>query len=353
MLKPINPDIATLIGFALEAILYGFYVLLFLVSLVFLVFRRSSRDLNAPLVTASCLLFTLCTTHFIIQFEHYVIHLRSVGVKGFSSETIPLGAGDFLLSVADFVGDLVLIYRCWLVWGKNYWVIIIPTLTALAGFICGCITFHIVLAVGLDHQVPPKNLFQIGTALFALPLCTNIIITALIVGRILYMGHTTQSKMSRETRLNMTHSTGANTMRLIYHSAGIVVESGVLYLLAQLVLVVLFSMENPAYKVVGYPIIQIYGIAPTLILCRVGMGISSERKFETTGADIPSFRGHSRRTVGTGGTFVDTHNDEFIAADAVLNGMDGTMPKLNLSSETQEHIELSFKTNPSGKPGLS
>lgn len=29
---------------------------------------------------------------------------------------------------------MVLLYRCWLVWGKNYYIIILPFLTALAGF---------------------------------------------------------------------------------------------------------------------------------------------------------------------------------------------------------------------------
>ncbi|GJJ06125.1 hypothetical protein Clacol_000314 [Clathrus columnatus] len=140
-------------------------------------------------------------------------------------------------------------------------------------------------------------------------------------------------------------------MRLIYHSAEIVVESGVLYLLAQLVLVVLFAMENPAYKVLGYPIIQIYGIAPTLIFCRVGMGISSERKFATTGGDIPSFRLHSRRTGGTGDTFMEEGST---TVGAVMNGSkDETTRKVNLSSDTQEDFELAFKANPSNEPMLT
>jgi hypothetical protein len=41
---------------------------------------------------------------------------------------------NLLSSVADLLGDLILLYRCWLVWGKNYYVIVLPLLTALAGF---------------------------------------------------------------------------------------------------------------------------------------------------------------------------------------------------------------------------
>ena len=29
------------------------------------------------------------------------------------------------------MGELILIYRCWVLWSKNYWVILIPTLIAI------------------------------------------------------------------------------------------------------------------------------------------------------------------------------------------------------------------------------
>ena len=29
------------------------------------------------------------------------------------------------------MGELILIYRCWVLWSKNYWVILIPTLAAI------------------------------------------------------------------------------------------------------------------------------------------------------------------------------------------------------------------------------
>lgn len=52
----------------------------------------------------------------------------------FGNETPALMAANLLSSVADLVGDLLLLYRCWFVWGKNFYVIILPLLTALGGF---------------------------------------------------------------------------------------------------------------------------------------------------------------------------------------------------------------------------
>ena len=37
------------------------------------------------------------------------------------------------ISLTDFIGEVILIYRCWLLWSKNYWIIILPSLTAIAG----------------------------------------------------------------------------------------------------------------------------------------------------------------------------------------------------------------------------
>jgi hypothetical protein len=55
----------------------GLYFVLFVDSLAFLVWRRRSRTLDVPLVAATCLLFVFCTTHWIIQFVHFVNHLVS------------------------------------------------------------------------------------------------------------------------------------------------------------------------------------------------------------------------------------------------------------------------------------
>lgn len=37
------------------------------------------------------------------------------------------------MSVADFFGDLILIYRCWIIWEKKYYVIVLPVLSSAAG----------------------------------------------------------------------------------------------------------------------------------------------------------------------------------------------------------------------------
>lgn len=59
---------------------------------------------------------------------------QAIGVHDFAAETKPLVGADLFISLADLIGDGILIYRCWIIWGKNHLIIIIPSLCAVGGF---------------------------------------------------------------------------------------------------------------------------------------------------------------------------------------------------------------------------
>lgn len=122
--------------------------------MVLLLGRRKGglESINVPIVTVSCILFAACTTHFGLGFNHLttlvsslgISHLcvltpsrpflqEAVGIEGYANETNPLIGADLLVSVCDLLGDFILIYRCWILWGRNYWVTVLPTLCAIAG----------------------------------------------------------------------------------------------------------------------------------------------------------------------------------------------------------------------------
>jgi hypothetical protein len=84
----------------------------------------------------------------------------------------------------------------------------------------------------------------LGLAAYILPLCTNVIVTALIAGRIWYM--------MREIRdADMPTKTGRAAIDII-------VESGMLYLAIQLVFVILFALRLPAQAITARMAVQIY-----------------------------------------------------------------------------------------------
>ena len=51
-------------------------------------------------------------------------------VKHANEKILPVS--DLFILVTDFIGELILIYRCWLLWSRNYWVIILPSLILIA-----------------------------------------------------------------------------------------------------------------------------------------------------------------------------------------------------------------------------
>jgi hypothetical protein len=97
------------------------------------------------------------------------------------------------------------------------------------------------------NSLPPFVL-PLDLAAFSLPLGTNVIVTTLITARIWYLS----PRKARNMR-SAQSPTGTGQAAI-----NIVVESGMLYLAVQLVLVVLFSIEHPAQGIVAAIAVQIY-----------------------------------------------------------------------------------------------
>ena len=94
----------------------------------------------------------------------------------------------------------------------------------------------------------PPSLVPLGLAWFTLPFCATVMITTLIAVGIWYLSPR-RARNSRGARFPV------DTSRPVID---IVVESGMVYLAAQLVFVVLFSIRHPAQGVVAVNAVQIY-----------------------------------------------------------------------------------------------
>ncbi|KAI0754396.1 hypothetical protein C8Q80DRAFT_1226442 [Daedaleopsis nitida] len=260
----LSNDLSALVGFGCEAVCWRTYLVLFLASVILLLRRART---NIPVFIANFVLFVSCTAHFAIEFNHFYTTLGGTGVEGFANETPQLIGADILISLSDFVGDLILVYRCWVIWNKSFWVVFLPLLTATAGFACILVVAHFVLMLSPSSPVPPAAIVPLGTAGYVLPLATNIMTTALIVAKLWLTAYNAQRRIG--DRL-------PGAVHAAQRAVAIIVESGLLYLVTQLVFVVLFALGHPAQAIVAVVAVQIYGIAPTLIVIRVALGISSE-----------------------------------------------------------------------------
>ncbi|KAI0284116.1 hypothetical protein BC826DRAFT_168598 [Russula brevipes] len=239
---------AVMSGLICEAFLYGCYTILFVVS-VYLTFKRSSdqNGINKHIFIISIFLYLICTVHFALELVHFYTVVKNGGMEVSRDEVALLTAADVLVAIADFIGQLILIYRCWLLWSKNFLVIILPTLTAITSLLCVSVALHsVVLIHPMTNLTPP--LIRLSLAGFVLPLCTNVLVTTLIAARIWYISPRKMSDL-----LGRRVPTGPARAAI-----DIVVESGVLYLAVQLVFVTLLAIRHPAQAIVGPMAVQIY-----------------------------------------------------------------------------------------------
>lgn len=177
-------DKAGIISTVIEGVLYGFSLFMFGITLWVLLYRRSKKSVNRPMVIVAILLFAVSTAHLGVDIHRIILGLvdnrnHSDGPAMWFAD---LSQFTFLLkgvtySFQTILGDGVVIYRCYMVWQSIY-VIIFP-LTMLSG-----------LAVASARSIwacsqansPPGGIFSQQTgqwikAAYASTLSTNLIST--------------------------------------------------------------------------------------------------------------------------------------------------------------------------------
>ena len=107
---------------------------------------------------------------------------------------------------------------------------------------------HYVVTLDPTSPTPPKPMLPLTLAGYSLPLCTNVMATALIIARIWYLSRPTPG------------AEGAfRSARAISRSAmATIVESGALYFAAQLTYVVTIAIPHPSEGIIAVMALQIY-----------------------------------------------------------------------------------------------
>ncbi|KAF7335781.1 hypothetical protein MVEN_02234100 [Mycena venus] len=134
-------DQAQLIGTFLELVLQGFYIMLFIEHVKILHGSAANSWAFRYLLATSITIFLLATTHTIVDVTRATIAFTA-------TPSIPNAAAKYYANFSAFmsifrtaiydaltiVSDAFIVYRCFLVWGKNYWITLLPFLLFLADF---------------------------------------------------------------------------------------------------------------------------------------------------------------------------------------------------------------------------
>ncbi|KAJ6628629.1 hypothetical protein B0H10DRAFT_161518 [Mycena sp. CBHHK59/15] len=235
-----------------EVLLYGVLVVLVAFAAYVLCLRKAAG--SVALAAATGVMFILATVQLATRlrttiFAFKVFHLAVQGEIAPQSRVASAAmeqyvafnfVEDILLVTNNLVTDGVFIYRCFLIWGRNLYVVSVPAVMLLLTTVLSYISAY-------EGDYPsaggPHIDLRIG---FMLSVLTNIVLVGLTAGRIWHTQRTTRSFLP--SSVGRRYNT-ATTM---------ILESGAILC---------------AWVVAG-GLAQIVNIVPTLIIVRVGLGNS-------------------------------------------------------------------------------
>ncbi|KAJ6560227.1 hypothetical protein B0H19DRAFT_1069903 [Mycena capillaripes] len=177
-------------------------------------------------------------------------------------------------AIANALADAILIWRCYIIWGKSWRAVAFPCVAYvvnIGGFI-----------VGLLPLLGPSQRAAVSVCI-GTTFLTNVVASSLAdtAGRIWWISRRTSYILSRNSRRTYANITA------------ILVESGCIYPISIIVVLIpslLHAASTQSVLITIAPVYHIVGISPTLIIVRVGLGVSTDdvEKTITTASSGPS-----------------------------------------------------------------
>ncbi|KAH9893195.1 hypothetical protein C8Q73DRAFT_522510 [Cubamyces lactineus] len=333
-------DEAYLIGSWLESFFWGLYTLLFAMSM-HTIYKKRKEGINKFTTFCLVLLYMLATGHMSLGLtrliQGFIIYRDTIDpITYFSSVWIRVNmAKDYLYIATMFTGDVVVVWRLYVVWGKNMWYAILPFLMCVSEFVVG---YGAVSQWLLPHPDGPE-MVRWGTAMYVISMATNVLVTGVIAARIWYV--------SMRTKRVMGVDSDGRYNRVII----LLIESGALISATKLTEFVLYNIApgdgvgglNAMYII--YEIVpQMTGIVPTMIIYAVNHGYTRRDDYYTDhGATLAFATG--TRTEPTGHTNASLSAVAFAPSDLDVSSK-------NAAAEKGRTEKLSLKLSSSSSLGV-
>ncbi|KAF8815192.1 hypothetical protein BYT27DRAFT_7334053 [Phlegmacium glaucopus] len=271
-----------LIGIFLECFLYGIYSGIFAIYLQGTL-KRSTDKRNNIIFYALCVLYVLSVVNVvgdIARLTYDFIGNLTTALQLYFLETTAFGC-------CDFIAQSILIYRCWIVWGCNIRVVILPSILAVAYLVIWLVSTSF-LSIVSGQVVQPVWSYRLALAALAISMTVNALVTFLIVFKIFRVYH---EIMSTSNDQSLGATAGRNFRAVIF----IIIESGMILFSIQLarLLASIFEVTDTGIRIL--PIIifihqMLNGITPTIILVRVSLGLSFHDKESMRESTIGTLR---------------------------------------------------------------
>ncbi|KAF5389142.1 hypothetical protein D9757_004980 [Collybiopsis confluens] len=282
----------TLIILIVETVTYGIYAVIFCLYIYLEIQQRGRQRYYQISLSILFLLSSINLDLSILNLKPWSLLCTAAGTldQNLIDDEFTLTqklriAAQSLYVVANAVADILLLCRCYIVWGSRKWFIAGPIIICVinTGVAIASVVVQqrvLPLHIGSTMSTTDKHLDTAGLGLFeaflGLNVVSNLILTGLIAGRLCWLSHaaTLESLGFHESDPKRRGSS----------AFAMIVESGLLYPLALIpCTVVEFKNEH---LLLGPLLTVIVGIAPTLIVVRMNLQISTSTLDDTAANDI-------------------------------------------------------------------
>ncbi|KAH8092475.1 hypothetical protein BXZ70DRAFT_455547 [Cristinia sonorae] len=272
-------DVAQLLALPLKSIFYGLHIVTLCLCVQVLLFsphrhniKRRSRFLS-PFFLVTLIMFALGTFDLALAIQHvmdaFVWYNGPGGAKGeFANISYWVNVMQTVIYFTQSgVADKVLIYRCFVVYNRNWLILVALSLFSFALAVCSAFTAYIEFTLHTEALLNVKRLTPFVTPLFVLALALNLIATSLIVYKIWSVSSDT-AEVAVSSYGNGRHG---SSMR---HAMRIIIESGAIYTTAVVIFFITYLSRSNAQYVVAACMVQLIGIVFNLLIIRLDRGRS-------------------------------------------------------------------------------
>ncbi|TFK69996.1 hypothetical protein BDN72DRAFT_572014 [Pluteus cervinus] len=223
-----------------ESVLYGFYLALCLLY-TYISLTRHTKP-NVILLLAAIAMFAVSTTDIVYT---YILLFRDIlSVTLTFRQLYP----KYMFYVTcSTLADMILLYRCFVIWGHNLYILVSLGLFLSASTACG----YIVEGTKLE-------LFHLSFVYLCMIVAFNVIVTGLSAGRIWWVRRGV--KATKDMELS----------KRCERTVAFLIETGILYS-TYIVVVLICSRHLSLNAILDAGLIQVVVIMPTLIMVQVAL----------------------------------------------------------------------------------
>jgi len=236
-----------LIGIVIEGFFYGLYSAMICMYIQFQPSKGPGSNKKSIVIYALSILYILSTAMFVLDITSAVVEattpsdpkgplLSRLEALSYKKNTI--------IGLCDFISQGILIYRCWVIWGGNIRVIIIPSILALVYLAAWLARNGVIYFAPVDGHLSLQSTLRehiIFLSSLGISLTVNAVVTGLIVFKILKVYRSVRPTPVKDQTLDVAGA-GAKLRSIMF----IIIESGVAMFIIQFIPVILTILKMDA-----------------------------------------------------------------------------------------------------------